>query len=107
MIAWFKSFLDAHTSSKASMIECSEPIVLIVSHGAYMTTFLSVLLSPIFLFALAPDVDRTRSCANTSIMRVRCMEKSGKWEGVIESWAEVGHLKELLKKDLEIADDIR
>ena len=99
--AWFKSFLDSHTSFKGK-----EPVILIGSHSAYIYHFLDVMLSRAFGFKTAPNVKVGRHCPNTSVTRVRCLEKDGRWNGQVQGWAEVARNAEVLDADISAADDV-
>lgn len=111
---WLFSFLSSHPFPTDGLE--TEKNVLVLSHGAYLTAMLSVIVQPPFSFAIARNVDVRQSCYNTSIMKVHLTPKKvsggeGKkkskieWDGVIESWADIEHLNE--KKDpVGVADDI-
>lgn len=126
-MSWFKSFLARHAAhspttkigsdgdgdgddSGLSCFPDSRPI-LIVSHGAYLTALLPLLLNPSKAWNITPGprVDLGAHCLNTSIMRVRLRppDGPGKWSGVVESWGDVEHLAGLDEEDLDIADDVR
>lgn len=89
--------------------------MLIVSHGAYLSTLVSLLPHPPFSFVVDKGVDLHRHCLNTSVMRVEVQRESGgdkgqgsgRWRGRILSWGEVDHLDGLWEKDLGVADDVR
>ena len=108
MTTWFRHFLATHQPDPDPDSTIDEPTYLVVCHGAFLATFLSVLRSPVFSFTLKPDVDIARKCLNTSVTQIRCQKTaSGSgWKGVVESWAEVGHLDGLIEKDLGVADDV-
>jgi hypothetical protein len=121
-VSWFKSFLARHAPhdttttingsvpSPSPYFPDSRPI-LIVSHGAYLTALLPLLLNPSKAWNITPGphADLGAHCLNTSIMRVRLRppDGSGKWSGVVESWGDVEHLEGLDEEDLDIADDVR
>lgn len=64
---WFTSFLASQPPSSPSDPERK---VLVASHGAYLTTLLSILLNPPLSYAATANVDVRASCYNTSIMEV-------------------------------------
>ncbi|KAK4685885.1 hypothetical protein P7C73_g4250, partial [Tremellales sp. Uapishka_1] len=101
---WLDGFLASHMPASGPLQGDKDATVLVLSHGAYLGQLLSLLLSPVYGFKLDPGVDLKKSCLNTSIMRVSIEIKDGQPEGVVLSWGEVGHLKELLGEELEIAD---
>jgi probable phosphoglycerate mutase len=119
----------AHNPNEAGFVTDAEPKILVVSHGAYLSSLLPLLLTPskTWTITAAPDVDLKAHCQNTSIMRVRLRppvrkgtagemngasgssgrDKGNKWVGVVESWGDVEHLAGLWEKDLDVADDVR
>lgn len=109
---WAEAFFASHTRDGKKGLSPSlsdpEPTILCVSHGAYLSALLGVLLSPPFSFAVGPGVDIKKSCLNTSLMRVRVHydEDTNKWVGEILSWAEVTHMGGREQK-LGVSDDIR
>ncbi|ORY24879.1 histidine phosphatase superfamily [Naematelia encephala] len=109
MIRWFQSFLASHLSAaNAAESTDPEPTILIVSHGAWLGSFLSVLVLSLG-FKLADGVDGNRNCLNTSIMRVRCWADEGeKWHGTVLSWGEVEHLAGMMDQErLAVQDDVK
>lgn len=111
---WAQDFLASHIAEGQKGGDPSpaaadrEPTILCVSHGAYLSALLGVLLSPPFSFAASPAVDAKKPCLNTSVMRVRARynPESERWVGEILSWAEVGHMQGLEQK-IGVSDDIR
>ncbi|KAL7423355.1 hypothetical protein Q5752_002658 [Cryptotrichosporon argae] len=75
---WLASFLAAHVPSPSPssapgpgpVVE-PEPIVLVLSHGAYLSALLRVLLSPPVSLRAAAGLNLKQHCFNTSIMCVR------------------------------------
>lgn len=116
--AWFKEFLASHapgehrSGASATSSAASTPIpdraVLVVSHGAYLSALASVLVRE-FNFPPAPGVDMGATCYNTCITRVRVRHDAvDGWSGVVESYAETGHLSDVTRgRKLGVADDVR
>lgn len=102
---WFSRFLQTHASTEKDSHNASGPTILIVSHGAFLSTLFSILISSAVSFTLAEGVDRSRSCRNTSIMKVKCWEERGEWKGEVLSWGHVPHLVEE-GKVVSVADDL-
>ncbi|WVN88859.1 uncharacterized protein L203_104073 [Cryptococcus depauperatus CBS 7841] len=83
-------------------------IHLIISHGAWLNNFRRLLLSPRYGFKAAQHVDLHLPCLNTCIMVVECDYKDGRWRGIIQEWANVEHLADVMYKEVkEIADDVQ
>lgn len=83
-------------------------LVLVVTHGAWLSNFVRLLMSPVYHFNVREGVNLGLPCANTSIMVVNCEWKDGRWNGVIEDWGNVNHLADVLDKEVqEVADDVR
>lgn len=109
IVDWFTHFLSTHQEGDAGPI-------CIVSHGAYITTLVSLLLSERhFAFSQGSKVNlRKHGCYNTSIMRVQCDhdEATGKWTGEVQTWGDIEHLKGIHKDtngghSTRIADDVK
>lgn len=125
---WLTGFLDTTLRPRDGNGSASdaEKTVLVTSHGAYLTTLLSILLNRPFSFVIGPQVDIRASCYNTSIMRVsvsarqldapdtsnslgRIVQRKGsksRWIGEILSWADVDHLDSQWE-DVGLTDDVR
>jgi broad specificity phosphatase PhoE len=107
---WFQALLLDHHNRPATKTKGQEPIILVLSHGAYLGGLLNVLANRSFPFKFQclPGVDVRRSCLNTSVTRVRCEEVEGKWKGQVEGWAEIGHLQGVRDDKVvkEVADDV-
>ncbi|WWD00138.1 hypothetical protein V866_007046 [Kwoniella sp. B9012] len=122
---WFDLFLSSHIPPSAlpatngfhkSDIEDIEAahqqkVVMIVSHGAWLSCLLQ-LVSHTLRFKLSHKVDLTQPCYNTSIMvvDVEYNHEKHKWNGKIERWADIAHLRDMLEMNeevKEVADDIR
>lgn len=107
ILGWMNDFLATHVEAGQGP-NPDEPVILCVSHGAYLSTLFGLLLSPEFKFAAAPGIDKSRHCLNTSVMRVRVTydPKEGEWDGEVLSWGEVCHL-DGVESGIPVADDIR
>ncbi|KAL1408159.1 hypothetical protein Q8F55_004963 [Vanrija albida] len=118
--AWFRAFLASHAPGEHSGGEgksahttpIPDRVVLVVSHGAYLSALLAVLLGREFAFSRAPGVDTGATCFNTCITRVRVRHDAAggvdAWSGTVESYAESGHLApETMGRRLGVADDVR
>ncbi|WVR04275.1 hypothetical protein IAU60_001275 [Kwoniella sp. DSM 27419] len=85
-------------------------IVMVVSHGAWISRFFQLLYSAPYNFTLNRHVDPRQSCYNTSIMAVTLKYDvvEGKWNGCIESWADVEHLRGHWEQEVkEVTDDLK
>lgn len=83
-------------------------VVLVVTHGAWLSNFIRLLTSPIYHFSVRESVNLGLPCANTSIMVVSCEWDNGEWNGIIEDWGNVNHLLDVLGEEVqEVADDVR
>lgn len=102
-----KDLLATHTET-ALPAEPDEPKILCVSHGAFLSTLLAILVSKDIGFQAGPNVDTSKHCLNTSIMRVRATydKEAGEWDGEVLSWGEVYHL-DGVDSGIPIADDVR
>lgn len=107
--SWFQVFLAAHQD-----VEDRDGPICIVSHGAYITTFVSLLLSPhYFSFSRGEGLDIRRGCYNTSIMKVECVyqPREGRWTGTVLSFGDIQHLAELEdgshRTHSKLADDLK
>ncbi|KAK8846607.1 hypothetical protein IAR55_005693 [Kwoniella newhampshirensis] len=124
--AWFDSFLALHkpkgplpSSSPFKHFRRSshhhptdqpvpEPIILVVSHGAWLGSFLSLVLSSAYRFGLASHVDPRLPCYNTSLMVLRCKWVDGKWKGSVDDWGDIKHLEDMMDEEVkEVTDDVR
>ncbi|AFR94799.1 hypothetical protein C343_02885 [Cryptococcus neoformans C23] len=82
-------------------------LVLVVTHGAWLSNFVRLLTSPVYHFGVRDGVNLGLPCGNTSIMVVSCEWKDGRWNGVIEDWGNVNHLMDVLGEEVqEVADDV-
>lgn len=104
---WFAHFLALHETTP-------DATVLVVSHGAYLSALLGVLLSPPYSLT-AKGVDLGKHCLNTCVMRVKVKfspgesesEKApGRWSGRIVAWGDAEHLGDQAR-DIGVADDLR
>ncbi|CAK9784325.1 phosphoglycerate mutase-like protein [Cutaneotrichosporon oleaginosum] len=105
---WAEGFFADHVPTGPTDPSTPEPIVLAVSHGAYISALLGALLSPPFSFSVAPGVDTHKPCLNTSQMKVRATYDAQKkrWKGEILSWANVDHMGGREQR-IGVSDDIR
>ncbi|WVQ83915.1 hypothetical protein IAT38_006059 [Cryptococcus sp. DSM 104549] len=95
-------------SSNTNSKQPPEPLVLVVSHGAWLANFLRLVLSPAYGFKVPRGVDLEARCLNTSVMMVWCEMKNGKWKGSVESWGDVRHLKDVMEREVkDVTDDVR
>ncbi|WVF70436.1 hypothetical protein IAT40_005226 [Kwoniella sp. CBS 6097] len=105
------SQLDNHSSShKPDETDNGEKIILIVSHGAWLSAFFHLLASKYYNCRVASTVDKRLSCYNTSLMVVRCFysERRRQWDGKIEVWADIEHLRDMMDEEVkEVTDDVR
>ncbi|WVW78911.1 hypothetical protein I302_100874 [Kwoniella bestiolae CBS 10118] len=122
---WFDLFLSSHIPPaplpasnhflngfrKSSESEEDQKVVMIVSHGAWLSC-LQQLLSHMLKFKISHRVDLHRPCYNTSIMMVHVeySHDKHKWSGKIENWGDIAHLRDMMEKDEEVgevADDVK
>ncbi|KIR68713.1 hypothetical protein I314_01136 [Cryptococcus bacillisporus CA1873] len=83
-------------------------VVLVVTHGAWLSNFVRLLTSPVYHFSVREGVNLGLPCANTSIMVVSCEWENREWNGIIEDWGNVNHLLDVLGEEVqEVADDVR
>jgi broad specificity phosphatase PhoE len=105
--AWFTGFLASHRDTD------SDGSICIVSHGAYITTFVALLLSShYFRFERGDNVDMRAGCHNTSIMKVECRYQPdrGRWEGKVLSFGDVDHIAKEARSHghaSRLADDLK
>lgn len=103
---WFIEFLRTHQTTPPSGPIC------VVSHGAYITTLVSLLLSEqCFGFKRGSKVNLRNGCHNTMIMKVECVyvQESGRWEGEVLSWGDIEHLRGIKRvhHSSKVADDVK
>ncbi|WWD21918.1 hypothetical protein CI109_106406 [Kwoniella shandongensis] len=118
-IQWFDSFLASHEPEAplpqnhlfnhfSRHSSPPEPNILIVSHGAWLSFFLSLILSPTYGFTLSKGVDPKLPCYNTSLMVVGCKWIDGKWKGSVDDWGDISHLRDMMEEEVrDVADDVR
>lgn len=96
-----------HGRCNAHNLPVDIDLVLVVTHGAWLSNFVRLLTSPVYHFGVRDGVNLGLPCGNTSIMVVSCEWKDGRWNGVIEDWGNVNHLMDVLGEEVqEVADDV-
>ncbi|ODN75182.1 hypothetical protein L202_06381 [Cryptococcus amylolentus CBS 6039] len=114
---WFDELLSNHipppppaTESKHRSSVQDADIIFVVSHGAWLSNFRHLLLSPAYHFKIDRHCNLKARCINTSISLVYCEydHAKKKWTGVLQMWANVEHLRDVLEKEKKvgIADDV-
>ncbi|TYJ58240.1 hypothetical protein B9479_001065 [Cryptococcus floricola] len=114
---WFDELLSTHippppsaTESKDRRSDQDADTIFVVSHGAWLSNFLRLLLSPAYDFKIGKHCNYKAPCLNTSISVVYCDydHVKKKWAGVVQTWAYVEHLRDVLEKEekVGIADDV-
>ncbi|WWC67496.1 uncharacterized protein I206_101404 [Kwoniella pini CBS 10737] len=84
-----------------------EKVIMIVSHGAWLSCLQQILIH--LRFEISRKVDLHKPCYNTSLMivQVEYLHEKSKWVGKIRDWADIDHLKDILDEEVEeVADDI-
>ena len=102
IVTWLAGFLKSHETSPSSTV------VLCVSHGAYLTQLLKILLSPEMNFAPPPTSHLRCHCVNTCVMRLDVAFDGERWSGRVLSWGEADHLHGLIEPPPEqtLADNL-
>ncbi|WWC58997.1 uncharacterized protein I303_101543 [Kwoniella dejecticola CBS 10117] len=95
-----KSHLELDTEEK-------EKVIMIVSHGAWLSCLQQILVH--LRFEISRKVNLRKPCYNTSLMvvEVEYLHEKSKWVGKIQDWADIDHLKDMLDEEVqEVADDV-
>ncbi|WVQ76624.1 hypothetical protein IAR50_006297 [Cryptococcus sp. DSM 104548] len=110
---WFDSLLGTHIPNPPPPPGTPQDsdTILIISHGAWLSNFLHLLLSPSH-YKFIPDkhCNLKAPCLNTSVTVVYCEYDYGKkrWEGWVKDWADVSHLRDVHGEEVVgVADDVR
>ncbi|WRT65185.1 uncharacterized protein IL334_002128 [Kwoniella shivajii] len=99
------TYLDKHRH----LTKDDEKIIMIVSHGAWLSC-LQQLITHILKFKISNKVNLHQPCYNTSVMTVRVEynHDKHKWNGKVESWGDIAHLRDMVNEEVkEVADDVR
>jgi len=112
ILHWLDTVLKGHTISKppadtpASDLT-DRPNVLIVSHGAWISNLIGLLMYKSMGIVVAPGVDVKSHVLNTSVTKVRLWQTKDGWRGEILSAGDISHLDGLNEPNLDVVDDVK
>ena len=115
ILNWLDDVLKGHTVSKppsdtttsgTTSPGTDHPTILVLSHGAWISSLISLLMHKSMSTAVAPGVDVKAHTLNTSVTKVRLWQTKDGWRGEILSAGDVSHLGEV-DVTLGVADDLK